>query len=137
MPSWSTSVPGCKLLALSIGFFGDVNYDACAADLQYGINTVGLPEAMAVAASVLDREGVVLMPCPDCGRFDVAPSVEVLQHLGRSLSIPVEKLFTAGHGRSGGLAMICQAISDSDDGGTLVRLGSAWPLSGDGSRGVA
>jgi hypothetical protein len=51
MPSWSTSVSGCKLLAVAIGFFGDVNYDACAADLQYGINTVGLPEAVAAASA--------------------------------------------------------------------------------------
>jgi hypothetical protein len=34
---------GLQALTLAIGFFGDVHYDACAADLQYGINTVGLP----------------------------------------------------------------------------------------------
>ena len=55
-----------------------VAHDACAADLQYGLDTMGLPECTTVLeASVLERGGQVLLPSPDCARFDRAHVLRV------------------------------------------------------------
>jgi hypothetical protein len=60
MSSWSASVPGCKLLALAIGLFVDVHYDACEADLQCGISTV----AHGVTHSLFALFAAMACQCP-------------------------------------------------------------------------
>jgi hypothetical protein len=59
---------------------GDVDHDACAADLQDGYNTFGLPEAMAALRPVLDRGGVFRIPCSDCARFERAHALRIRRH---------------------------------------------------------
>lgn len=42
------------------------SHDDCALDLQLGLNAVGLPDEMAWEEPILDRGGVIIMPCPAC-----------------------------------------------------------------------
>jgi hypothetical protein len=56
---------------------GEVDPNVCAADLQYGYNTFGLPEEIAAMAAIVGSGGVVLQPCPDCERFERAHVLQI------------------------------------------------------------
>ena len=42
------------------------SHDDCALELQNGFNALGPPDEMAWQQPMLDRGGVIIMPCPSC-----------------------------------------------------------------------